>query len=312
MMKNDHAIPLIIGHSSEMMGIKKTITKLSQSTEPVLIRGEPGSGKELAARTIHYQSNRKENRFVKIDSAALSEEMATFPGMDSAAEYPETVLNTALYQLERADGGTLFFEEIGKIPPSLQTELFLIFEESAIADPESQTKRPVDIRIVASTSIDLSRLVKTGSFRKDLYFRLNVFSINMPALRDRKKDIPLLVDYFTNRFCMENERSHFNFSPHAQNIFANYSWPGNVAELEDKINRALLENDENWMIDPILPKNRKSKLINLADCGDYIDSLAELTDVKNYIRDMQNISLKHVTAEFIDRVEKKLIRIGLG
>ena len=219
--------------------------------------------------------------------------------------------SSSLHQFERADAGTLFFKEIGKISPSLQTELFLILEESAISDSESQTKRPVDFRIVASTCMDLSRLVETGAFRKDLYFRLNVFSIDMPPLRDRKRDIPRLVEYFTDRFCMENERSHFDVPQHAKNIFVKYSWPGNVAELEDKIKQALFKNDVNWMTDPTLSKKRNSKLTNLIDFREYIDSLVGLSDVKNHTRDLSNISLKSITGEFSARAEKKLIRIGL-
>ena len=311
MTKNGRAIPLIIGRSTEMKRIKKMIAALSRSTEPVLISGESGTGKELAARVIHCLSNRKEDRFVKIDCAALSEEADTSLGLDDAPKHSETVLKTHARQFERADAGTLFFKEIGKIPPSLQTELFLMLEEGAVSDPKSQTKTPMDIRIVASTCMDLGRLVETGAFRKDLYFRLNVFSIGMPPLRDRKRDIPRLVDYFTDRFCMENERSHFDVPQHAKNIFVKYSWPGNVAELEDKIKQALLHNDENWMTDPALPKNRDPKLWYLADFREYIDSLAGLSDVKNYTRDLSNISLKSITGEFSARTEKKLIRIGL-
>ncbi len=311
MTKHGRAIPLIIGRSTEMKRIKKMITALSRSTEPVLISGESGTGKELAARVIHGLSNRKEGRFVKIDCATLSEEADTSLGFDAVAEHSKTVLKTQAPQFERADAGTLFFEEIEKIPPSLQTELFLMLEEGSVLDPKSQTKRPVDIRIVASTRMDLSRLVETGAFRKDLYFRLNVFCIDMPALRDRKRDIPHLVDYFTDRFCMENERSHFDDPQHAKNIFIKYSWPGNVAELEDNIKQALLQNDENWMTDPVLPTYRSHQVRNLSDFREYIDLLVGLSDVKNYTRDLSNISLKRITKEFSGRAEKKLIRIGL-
>ncbi len=311
MTKHGRAIPLIIGRSTEMKRIKKMITALSRSTEPVLISGESGAGKELAARVIHGLSNRKKNRFVKVDCAALSEETDTSLGPDAVAEHSETVLKTHAHQFKSADAGTLFFKEIGKIPPSLQTALLLMLEEGAVFDPKSQTMRPVDIRIVASTCMDLSRLVETGAFRKDLYFRLNVFSIDMPALRDRKRDIPRLVEYFTDQFCMENERSHFDVPQHAKDIFVKYSWPGNVAELEGKLTQALLQNDLNWITDPILPKNRDSKLRHLSDFRAYIHSLAGLSDVKNYTRDLSNISLKRITGVFGARAEKKLIRIGL-
>jgi len=311
MTKHGRATPLIIGRSTEMKRIKKMIAALSRSTEPVLIRGEPGTGKELAAKVIHCLSNREKNRFAKIDCAALSEEMDVSPGHDAVAEHSETVLKTHSRQFEKADAGTLFFKEIGKISPSLQTELFLLLEEGAVSDSKSQTKTPMDIRIVASTCMDLSRLVETGAFRKDLYFRLNVFSIDMPALRDLKRDIPRLVEYFTDRFCMESGRCHFDVPQDAKNIFVKYSWPGNVAELESKIKQVLLHNDENWMIDPTLLINRDSKLMNLSDFREYIDSLAGLSDVKNYTRDLSNISLKCITEEFGARAEKKLIHIGL-
>lgn len=309
---NGRAIPLIVGDSAEMMRIKGMINELSRSTEPVLIGGEPGTGKELMARALHCQSDRGENRFVKIDCASLSGKMDSSFGYDSVTgRFGAFILDVHLRKLKRANTGTLFFEEIGKIPPSLQTQLLLILEESAISDPASQIKTPVDIRIVASTSIDLNRLVESGEFRKDLYFRLKVFSIAVPSLRNRKKDIPFLVDYLTDRFCMDNGRSHFDIPQHVKNVFTNYSWPGNVGEMEDTIKQVMQGNDESWMSDPALLQDRDSSLKHQVDVNAYIDSLVEFSDVKNYTQDLSNISLKHIAGEFIARVEKKLIGIAL-
>lgn len=292
----------IIGNNHRMIQIKKMILDLGDSSETVLLSGQNGTGKELTARTIHSRSSRTRKPFVKIDCSALN-------GIPSYLAADEDTLHKSLFG--GADTGTLFLHEIGNVPAAFQNELLLLVEEGVISKPGSRTKQKVDIRILASCTTDLSRIMENGDFRKDLFFRLNVFTIDMPALKDRTDDIPLLMDFFADKYCLETGRSHYNILPENKSRFSSYSWPGNTAELETQVKHAVMRDNRVWRIEESLISAPNNKYGYLRAALDDIEIFAELPEVKQYIDDIDNISLKDIGREFVLRTEKKLMRFAL-
>jgi DNA-binding NtrC family response regulator len=228
----------LIGTSEKMQRVYKLIEKVSQHEYPVLILGESGTGKELVARSIHFLGARRERPFVPVDCSALvatlieSELFGYVKGAFTGAVQAKQGL------LEAAQGGTLFLDEIGDMPVDLQAKLLRAIQEREIKPVGSTDRRQINIRIIAATNRDLEAAIKTGTFRQDLYFRLNVVQIKLPPLRDRKRDIPLLVTAFLEKFS-HPESSSVTLSEDAMQRLIAYDWPGNVRELENAIERAV-------------------------------------------------------------------------
>jgi DNA-binding NtrC family response regulator len=228
----------IIGVSERMQRVYKTIQKVSQHEYPVLILGESGTGKELVARSVHYSGARKDRTFVPVDCSSLvptlieSELFGYVKGAFTGALHGKQGL------LEAANGGTLFLDEIGEMPVDLQSKLLRVLQEREVKPVGSTERRRIDVRIIAATNRDLEVGIKSGNFRQDLYFRLNVVQITLPALRERKSDIPLLVTSFLDKFC-DPQRPARTISEDAMRRLISYDWPGNVRELENAIERAV-------------------------------------------------------------------------
>jgi len=228
----------LIGLSERMQRVYKTIQKVSQHEYPVLILGESGTGKELVARSVHYSGARKERTFVPVDCSSLvptlieSELFGYVKGAFTGALHGKQGL------LEAANGGTLFLDEIGEMPVDLQSKLLRVLQEREVKPVGSTERRRIDVRIIAATNRDLEVGIKSGNFRQDLYFRLNVVQIKLPALRERKSDIPLLVTSFLEKFC-DPQRPARAISEDAMRRLISYDWPGNVRELENAIERAV-------------------------------------------------------------------------
>jgi DNA-binding NtrC family response regulator len=228
----------IIGVSERMQRVYKTIQKVSQHEYPVLILGESGTGKELVARSVHYSGARKDRTFVPVDCSSLvptlieSELFGYVKGAFTGALHGKQGL------LEAANGGTLFLDEIGEMPVDLQSKLLRVLQEREVKPVGSTERRRIDVRIIAATNRDLEIGIKSGNFRQDLYFRLNVVQITLPALRERKSDIPLLVTSFLDKFC-DPQRPARTISEDAMRRLISYDWPGNVRELENAIERAV-------------------------------------------------------------------------
>jgi len=228
----------LIGLSERMQRVYKTIQKVSQHEYPVLILGESGTGKELVARSVHYSGARKERTFVPVDCSSLvptlieSELFGYVKGAFTGALHGKQGL------LEAANGGTLFLDEIGEMPVDLQSKLLRVLQEREVKPVGSTERRRIDVRIIAATNRDLEVGIKSGNFRQDLYFRLNVVQIKLPALRERKSDIPLLVTSFLDKFC-DPQRPARAISEDAMRRLISYDWPGNVRELENAIERAV-------------------------------------------------------------------------
>ncbi len=305
-VKRSQKHPFIIGNSSSMVKIKKNIPELSRSKEIIFIMGESGTGKDLIAKYIHYRSNRKDNPFIKSSGLTFSREIIEqdLIGNSRVSSVSE---NSQLSSLEMADKGTLFIDKIEEIPALFQARLVQLIEKKDIAENYGKTKRTDDIRMIVSARTGLELFVEKGRFRKELYYRLNVLRLDIPPLRDRKEDIPLLIDFFTDKFCREFGKSHYELSDEIKNRFCNYLWPGNVRELENFVNKIIMLGDEQSIINT-LNLNNKYKFQDINNYCKNIYNLAELADLKNYINDINKISLKDICREFVSRAEKKLMK----
>jgi two-component system response regulator HydG len=221
-----------------MQRVYKIIQRVSLHEYPVLILGESGTGKELVAKSVHFSGPRKDRPFVPVDCSSLvptlieSELFGYVKGAFTGALHGKQGL------LEAANGGTLFLDEIGDMPVDMQAKLLRALQEREVKPVGSTERRHIDVRIIAATNRDLDLAIKAGTFRQDLYFRLNVVQIKLPALRERKSDIPLLVMSFLEKFSLSQQTSR-DISEDAMRQLIAYDWPGNVRELENAIERAV-------------------------------------------------------------------------
>jgi len=227
----------IIGRSSRMRQVFDLIIQAAPSRSTVLIQGESGTGKELVARAIHLNSPRAERAFISVNSGNLPPDLLEsnlfghVKGAFTGAVYPKKGL------FELADRGTIFFDEIGNIPLDTQAKLLRVIQEREFMRLGGIETIKVDVRIVAATNVDLRPMVEAGTFREDLYYRLHVITVSLPPLRDRKEDVPLLVQHFLEKYATENAKVGLELSPDALDLLTDYDWPGNVRELENVIER---------------------------------------------------------------------------
>ncbi len=230
----------LIGHSDAMRRILELIEKVADSDSTVLIYGESGTGKELVARAIHYRSDRMDKPLVPINCAAIPSDLleSELFGYEKGAF--TGAHRTKIGRFEYANGGTLFLDEIGEMSPQLQVKLLRVLQEKSFERLGGVRPIQVDVRIIAATNRDLEKAIEEGKFREDLYYRLSVIPIHIPPLRERKEDIPLLVEHFLEKFNTEKGRSVSGVSPKAMERLMEYSWPGNVRELENLIERLVV------------------------------------------------------------------------
>jgi DNA-binding NtrC family response regulator len=230
----------VLGASPAMRHVMSLVETVAASDATVLITGESGTGKEVVARAIHAASARRYNLMVVVNCGALPEgilESELF-GHEAGAFTGARARHKGKFEV--AEGGTVFLDEIGEVSPKVQVELLRVLEEKVVTRVGGTTPVPVDFRIVAATNRDLQAAVKAGTFRDDLYWRLNVVHIHIPALRERPEDVPLLAEQFLTRFAQSMSRPPMRFSPAALDALALYSWPGNVRELQNAIERAVV------------------------------------------------------------------------
>jgi Nif-specific regulatory protein len=230
----------ILGNSNAMRSVFLHIEQVAGSATTVLIRGESGVGKELVARALHEQSPRKGRAFVKFNCAALPESIieSELFGHEKGAFTGAVAMRKGRFEI--ADGGTIFLDEIGDIPPSTQIKLLRVLQEKEFERVGSQTPMKCDVRIIAATSRNLEEMIEQEKLRVDLYYRLNVFPIYVPPLRERKSDLLLLADHFVEKFSKNSGKSVRRISTAAIDLLVSYHWPGNVRELENCIERAVL------------------------------------------------------------------------
>jgi len=230
----------MVGESERMKDVYQFIAKVAPTDSTVLIRGESGTGKELVARAIHANSPRAQNPFVAINCAALSETLLESELFGHERGAFTGAIAQKKGKLEIASGGTVFLDELGELAPGLQSKLLRVLQERQFERVGGTRPIKVDIRLIAATNRDLESAIQGGTFRPDLYYRLNVLPLTMPALRDRRKDIPLLAAYFAMQCSRKSTRSVKGVSPEARQYLIQYDWPGNVRELENAIERAVV------------------------------------------------------------------------
>ncbi len=233
----------IVGSSEALRKVLRQVGKVAHSDSTVLILGETGTGKELIARAIHKRSNRGERAFIGVNCAAIPASLIASElfGHEKGAFTGAT--QRRLGRFESANGGTIFLDEVGDLPPEIQIALLRVLQEREIERVGSNTPIPVDVRVLAATHRDLNALVAEGKFRQDLLYRLNVVPIEMPSLRDRAPDIPLLVEYFIDRFGKKAGKKFRTIDRKTLKLFQAYGWPGNVRELQNVIERAVILSD---------------------------------------------------------------------
>jgi DNA-binding NtrC family response regulator len=253
----------IIGPSAPMQQVYRLIARCAPTNSTVSLRGESGTGKELIARAIHYNSLRKDRPFITVDCAALSENLLESELFGHVKGSFTGAVANKKGLLEVANGGTLFLDEIGNISMSTQSKLLRFIEEREFKAVGDTQTRSVNIRLITATNKNLEAMVAENEFRDDLYYRINIFPIEIPPLRDRHDDIPALAFYFLNRFSTEMEREVKEFSAGAMNLLTNHNWPGNVRELENVVHRAvILASDE---------VIRQAHLVNILDMLPQVD-----------------------------------------
>ncbi len=230
----------IIGKSEAMINVLREVERVAQSNSPVIITGESGTGKELIARAIHSNSKRKFSPLVSVHCGALTESLleSELFGHEKGA-FTGAMFNRK-GRFEMADGGTIFLDEIATISPKMQIELLRVLETKTFIRVGGNKEITSDFRVICATNKDLKKMVEEGSFREDLYYRLNVVNIKIPPLRDRAEDIPLLVDHFINKYCTSMSRNVMMISNVALKKLETYEFQGNVRELENMIERAIV------------------------------------------------------------------------
>jgi DNA-binding NtrC family response regulator len=243
----------IVGKSAQMLDVFKTVARVAPGRTSVLILGESGTGKELVARALHRRSPRAERRFVPVNVSAIPEgllETELFGHMRGAFT-GATATRRGLF--EEAHQGTLFLDEIGDLSMPLQAKLLRAIQEQQVKPVGGNEEIPVDVRLVVATNQDLEGMVRSARFREDLYYRLNVVSISLPPLRERREDIPILLDHFVRRYARESGQQARRFSPEALQLLLDYSWPGNVREIANVVERAVLLSSRGIITPEALP-----------------------------------------------------------
>jgi Nif-specific regulatory protein len=287
-LENKYRIKNIIGNSNKMREVFQMITQVSKSNATVLIRGESGTGKELVANSIHYNSPRARNPFIKMNCAALPANLIESELFGHEKGAFTGAIRQKLGKFELAHKGTIFLDEIGSITPDVQVNLLRVLQEREFERVGGQKTIKVDVRVIAATNKNLEQAVEEGTFRGDLYYRLNVFPIYMPPLRERKTDILLLSDHFLEKYAAENNKDIRRFSTPAIDTLMSYHWPGNVRELENCIERAVLLCEEGVIHSYHLPPTLQT--------GKESDTLPDLSldeAVSNLERDMIIDALKN-------------------
>ncbi|MCX7834374.1 MAG: sigma-54 dependent transcriptional regulator [Ignavibacteria bacterium] len=286
LLEEKYKLPNLIAFSKKMQEVINLAGRVAQSKATILIRGESGSGKEVLAKAIHYASQRKEQPFIAVNCAALNEnllesemfghEKGAFTGAD----------RQKLGRFELADKGTLFLDEVGDIPLHTQVKLLRVLQEGQFERVGGTQTINTDVRIISATNKNIEELIKEGKFREDLYYRLNVITIHIPPLRERKEDIIPLIEYFLKKYSKETNKEKVEFSREAMDLLLKYNYPGNVRELENIIHHSLVISRGNLITTDDLPTN-----------------VRQSTEIKTEYYDDENLSF----TERVENFEKKLV-----
>src|SRR5215211_5618638 len=283
-----HKFANIIGRSPRMRQVFDLIIQAAPSRSTILIQGESGTGKELVARAIHANSSRSERSFVTVNSGNLPPDLLEstlfghVKGAFTGAVYPKKGM------FDLADKGSIFFDEIGNVPLETQSKLLRVIQEREFMRLGGVENIKVDVRIIAATNVDLRRMMEEGRFREDLYYRLHVITIQLPSLRERKDDVPLLAQHFLEKYGEENGKIGMELTPDALDLLMEYDWPGNVRELENVIERAVVLCPGTRIDTDLIPEHVRT---------------SRPFQIPTFVVPPEGISFKEVTSDF----EKRLI-----
>jgi DNA-binding NtrC family response regulator len=278
----------IIGKSKPMQEVFSLIEKVAPSNSTVIIYGGSGTGKELVAKAIHYNSTRTDKPFIPFNCGAIPETLVESELFGHTKGAFTGAIQTKRGLFEEANGGTLFLDEISTILPSVQVKLLRVLQEKEVTKLGSTERIRIDVRMIAATNENLEAHVKKGRFREDLFYRLQVFPIPLPDLKERKEDIPLLAYHFLNLYMKENQKQIKGISKEAMKLLLEYHWPGNVRELENAIERAVVMAEQDYLIPKDFSENLKEGVTGMIKRG--------LMDRK---------SLEDIKAEYISEILKE-------
>ena len=253
-LKQRYNFPSIVGKSEKMLAVLDLVGQVASSRSTVLINGESGTGKELIAKAIHSASPRAEKAFIPVNTGSIPVDLLESQLFGHVKGAFTSAIASKKGLFEVADQGTIFFDEISTVSPETQAKLLRVIQEREFMRLGGTETIKVDVRILAASNEDLLKLVREGRLREDLYHRLNVISIQLPPLRERKEDIPLLVERFLEQFCRENDKPPRLFSHAAMRLLMDYEWPGNVRELENAVERAVVLSTQEWLDVDLLPE----------------------------------------------------------
>ncbi len=300
-LQSQYKFENIVGNGKEMQAVYDLISRVSSTNSTVLIRGESGTGKELIARAIHFNSPRKATRFVAVDCGSLHESLLASELFGHAKGAFTGAISAKKGLFEIADGGTLFLDEIGNTSLTLQAKLLRVLQERVFTPVGDTQEKETDIRLIAATNTHIEEAVADGSFREELFYRLNIVPIHLPALRERKEDIPALVMHFLKKFREETGCDVSEIAPEALRLLVDYQWPGNVRQLENIIHRAVVLATGPQIVSAQLP----SEICGgpAAPIGDSIPMTCE--DLKERKRELREKSVEEVEHLFVTEALKR-------
>jgi len=283
-IKESYNFGKMVAKSRVMQSIFSLSAKVAKYNTTVLIYGASGTGKELIARGIHFSSDRSKNSFVPVNCGGIPENLLESELFGYKKGAFTGALKDKIGLFEEASGGTIFLDEIGEMPLSLQVKLLRVLQGNEIRPVGDSKPKKIDVRVLAATSKNLEQEIKNGTFREDLFYRLNVLPINLPPLRERNEDIPLLCDHFINQFNKRLNKDISNITPAAMSLLLKHNWPGNVRELENIIERAIVLAEDKLLV----PENFPS-LIGEREGAGQIDKIFEGYSLKDAQKDLEKM-----------------------
>ena len=302
-LKERYNFPSIVGKSEKMLAVFDLITQVAPSRSTVLIAGESGTGKELIAKAIHSASPRADKAFIPVNTGSIPVDLLESQLFGHVKGAFTSAIASKKGLFEVADQGTIFFDEISTIGPETQAKLLRVIQEREFMRLGGTETIKVDVRILAASNEDLLRLVREGRFREDLYHRLNVISIHLPPLRERREDIPLLIDHFLVRYCRENTKPSRVFTQAAMRLMMDYDWPGNVRELENAVERGVVLSTQETMDLELLPESVRTREIVKGvrlQLSDFLPSMPGEPGTRS-------AAPSHSLFEILEEVERRII-----
>lgn len=296
----------IVGKSPSIRRIYDMIETVAETESTVLISGKSGTGKELVARSLHFKSKRKNKPFIAVNCGAISENLIESELFGHKKGAFTGAISDKEGLIKAADGGTLFLDEISELPPQLQVKFLRVLQEREITPVGTTLTLPVNVRIIASTNRDLKEEIGNGRFREDLFYRINVIEIHLPSMKDREEDIPLLADHFLNKYRLEMNKNIKGIDNEALKALMNYEWRGEVRELENIIERAVIFCKDEFIMLKDLPSNFRPS----ADFAEYSKSGSLEESVRHFEKEFILKALE--TNEFNKEKTAELLHVGLS